>query len=188
MLSGDCVSDGPGHLFPALVAGEVILGAPPPPQATGDTWGSTCLGSNRGQAEAGCPAGTRSVHLCHGQVYIEDSLGERIWVDSPHCKTFVDNIQTAFNTKMPPKSMLLQGEVGRSGGDLSAGKRCWVAGLGRGQTLCGRGSHHLPPWSPLLVGVGGHRTVGGCVHEWLGLQGAVLTLPSRRRRTARQSS
>ncbi|PKU34118.1 hypothetical protein llap_15580 [Limosa lapponica baueri] len=55
------------------------------------------------------------------QVYIEDSLGERIWVDSPHCKTFVDNIQTAFNTKMPPKSMLLHGEVGRSGGDLSAG-------------------------------------------------------------------
>ncbi|XP_030888025.1 integrator complex subunit 1 isoform X3 [Leptonychotes weddellii] len=55
------------------------------------------------------------------KVYIEDSLGERIWVDSPHCKTFVDNIQTAFNTKMPPKTMLLQGEVGRSGGDLSAG-------------------------------------------------------------------
>ncbi|XP_028909970.1 integrator complex subunit 1 isoform X1 [Ornithorhynchus anatinus] len=55
------------------------------------------------------------------KVYIEDSLGERIWVDSPHCKTFVDNIQTAFGTKMPPKSMLLQGEVGRGGGDLSAG-------------------------------------------------------------------
>lgn len=56
-------------------------------------------------------------------MYIEDSLGERIWVDSPHCKTFVDNIQTAFNTKMPPKTMLLHGEVGRSGGDLSAGKK-----------------------------------------------------------------
>ncbi|KAM9210267.1 integrator complex subunit 1 isoform 4-T5 [Dugong dugon] len=55
------------------------------------------------------------------KVYIEDSLGERIWVDSPHCKTFVDNIQTAFNTKMPPKSVLLQGEAGRGGGDLSAG-------------------------------------------------------------------
>ncbi|NXD93095.1 INT1 protein, partial [Chaetorhynchus papuensis] len=55
------------------------------------------------------------------KVYIEDSLGERIWVDSPHCKTFVDNIQTAFNTKMPPKTVLLHGEVGRSGGDLSAG-------------------------------------------------------------------
>lgn len=59
--------------------------------------------------------------FCFLQVYIEDSLGERIWVDSSHCKTFVDNIQTAFNTKMPPKTMLLQTETGRSGGDLSAG-------------------------------------------------------------------
>ncbi|KAK7806505.1 hypothetical protein U0070_017497 [Myodes glareolus] len=55
------------------------------------------------------------------KVYIEDSLGERIWVDSPHCRTFVDNIQTAFNTKMPPKSVLLQGEGARGGGDLGAG-------------------------------------------------------------------
>ncbi|XP_035870708.1 integrator complex subunit 1 isoform X1 [Phyllostomus discolor] len=55
------------------------------------------------------------------KVYIEDSLGERVWVDSPHCKAFVDNVQTAFNTRTPPTSMLLQGEAGRSGGDLSAG-------------------------------------------------------------------
>lgn len=55
------------------------------------------------------------------KVYIEDSLGERIWVDSSHCKTFVDNIQTAFATKMPPKSMLIQAETGRIPGDLSAG-------------------------------------------------------------------
>uniref|UniRef100_A0A3B3UAH8 Integrator complex subunit 1 n=1 Tax=Poecilia latipinna TaxID=48699 RepID=A0A3B3UAH8_9TELE len=55
------------------------------------------------------------------KVYIEDSLGERIWVDSSHCKTFVDNIQTAFGTKMPPKSMLLQADSGRTPGDLSAG-------------------------------------------------------------------
>ncbi|KAK0140526.1 Integrator complex subunit 1 [Merluccius polli] len=56
------------------------------------------------------------------KVYIEDSLGERIWVDSSHCKNFVDNIQTAFGTKMPPKSMLLQADAGRTGGgDLSAG-------------------------------------------------------------------
>uniref|UniRef100_A0A3B3ZVG2 Uncharacterized protein n=1 Tax=Periophthalmus magnuspinnatus TaxID=409849 RepID=A0A3B3ZVG2_9GOBI len=54
------------------------------------------------------------------KVYIEDSLGERIWVDSSHCKTFVDNIQTAFGTKMPPKSMLLQADTGRTPGDLSA--------------------------------------------------------------------
>ncbi|KAK1162914.1 hypothetical protein AOXY_G17905 [Acipenser oxyrinchus oxyrinchus] len=55
------------------------------------------------------------------KVYIEDSLGERIWVDSSHCKNFVDNIQTAFGTKMPPKSMLLQIDTGRSSGELSAG-------------------------------------------------------------------
>ncbi|XP_026560396.1 integrator complex subunit 1 [Pseudonaja textilis] len=55
------------------------------------------------------------------KVYMEDSLGERIWVDSPHCKTFVENIQTAFGTKMPPKSIMSHGEVGRGGGDLSAG-------------------------------------------------------------------
>ncbi|PIO34058.1 hypothetical protein AB205_0117270 [Aquarana catesbeiana] len=55
------------------------------------------------------------------KVYIEDSLGERIWVDSPHCKTFVENIQTAFCTKMPPKSMAVLGEAGRVAGDLSAG-------------------------------------------------------------------
>lgn len=36
----------------------------------------------------------------------------------------MDNIQTAFNTKMPPKSVLLQGEGARSGGELGAGKRC----------------------------------------------------------------
>uniref|UniRef100_UPI00398F2E8F integrator complex subunit 1 n=1 Tax=Pristiophorus japonicus TaxID=55135 RepID=UPI00398F2E8F len=55
------------------------------------------------------------------KVYIEDSLGERIWVDSPQCKTFVENIQTAFGTKMPPKSILLQADGGKIGGDLSAG-------------------------------------------------------------------
>lgn len=62
-------------------------------------------------------------------MYIEDSLGERIWVDSSHCKNFVDNIQTAFGTKMPPKSMLLQADTGRSGGDLSAGADTQVIGV-----------------------------------------------------------
>lgn len=81
--------------------------------------------------------------FCHMQVYIEDSLGERIWVDSPHCKTFVDNVQTAFNTKMPPKSMLLQGEAGRSGGDLSAGKDARQPDWGEdGVSTCGEGCGH----------------------------------------------
>jgi integrator complex subunit 1 len=33
------------------------------------------------------------------RVYMEDALGERVWVDHPECKSFVDNILTAFNTK-----------------------------------------------------------------------------------------
>ena len=35
------------------------------------------------------------------KVYIEDAIGERIWVDHPDCKGFVENICTAFDTKMP---------------------------------------------------------------------------------------
>lgn len=57
-------------------------------------------------------------------------------MDSPHCRTFVDNIQTAFNTKMPPKSVLLQGEAGRGGGDLSAGESPCGSWAG---VPCGRG-------------------------------------------------
>lgn len=33
------------------------------------------------------------------QLYIEDALGERLWVDQDNCKSFVDNILTAFSTK-----------------------------------------------------------------------------------------
>lgn len=33
------------------------------------------------------------------QVYMEDSLGDRIWVDLDACKKFVDNICTLFQTK-----------------------------------------------------------------------------------------
>ncbi|CAL4082032.1 unnamed protein product, partial [Meganyctiphanes norvegica] len=40
------------------------------------------------------------------RVYIEDSIGERSWVDQEDCKGFVDNIATAFRTKMPPKNLL----------------------------------------------------------------------------------
>lgn len=35
---------------------------------------------------------------------MEDSLGERVWVDRVDCKAFVDNIITAFNTNLPAKS------------------------------------------------------------------------------------
>lgn len=40
------------------------------------------------------------------KLYIEDALGERVWVDHEECKGFVDNILTGFNTRHPPKSIL----------------------------------------------------------------------------------
>ncbi|KAF7414832.1 hypothetical protein HZH68_003321 [Vespula germanica] len=40
------------------------------------------------------------------QLYIEDALGERVWIDHEECKGFVDNILTGFNTRQPPKSVL----------------------------------------------------------------------------------
>ncbi|KAJ8965278.1 hypothetical protein NQ314_004241 [Rhamnusium bicolor] len=40
------------------------------------------------------------------KLYVEDAIGDRIFVDSPLCKPFVENIITAFNTKLPPSSLL----------------------------------------------------------------------------------
>lgn len=40
------------------------------------------------------------------QVYLDDSLGERIWVDRPDCRLFVENVMTAFNSKLPTISMM----------------------------------------------------------------------------------
>ncbi|KAL7647180.1 UNVERIFIED_CONTAM: hypothetical protein RMT77_002438 [Armadillidium vulgare] len=40
------------------------------------------------------------------KAYIDDSLGERLWVDHEDCKGFVDNIIASFKTKMPAKSSL----------------------------------------------------------------------------------
>ncbi|XP_022317209.2 integrator complex subunit 1-like [Crassostrea virginica] len=40
------------------------------------------------------------------KVFVEDSLGERVWVDRADCKAFVDNIITAFNTNLPAKSAM----------------------------------------------------------------------------------
>ena len=51
------------------------------------------------------------------KIFIEDSVGERIWVDREECQGFVENILTAFNTKIPPKNILQQegGNLGLSG-------------------------------------------------------------------------
>ena len=45
------------------------------------------------------------------RVYVEDAMGERVWVDQTECKLFTDNILTAFNTILPP-SATREGEVG----------------------------------------------------------------------------
>jgi len=44
------------------------------------------------------------VTIC--QVYMDDSLGDRVWVDRTDCQAFVENVQTAFGTKLPSDSML----------------------------------------------------------------------------------
>ncbi len=38
------------------------------------------------------------------KAYVDDSLGERSWIDNPQCKEFTDNIKTAFQTKSIPYS------------------------------------------------------------------------------------
>jgi len=45
------------------------------------------------------------------KVFVDDSLGERIWVDRCDCKAFVNNIVTAFNTRLPKISMFLQDSI-----------------------------------------------------------------------------
>ncbi|EDO38544.1 predicted protein, partial [Nematostella vectensis] len=51
------------------------------------------------------------------KVYIEDSLGDRVWVDNEACQSFVDNILTAFGTKTTPRGITRQGsDPGSKGG------------------------------------------------------------------------
>lgn len=40
------------------------------------------------------------------QIYIDDAINERVWVDYDDCSAFVENICTGFGTRVPPKSML----------------------------------------------------------------------------------
>jgi hypothetical protein len=35
------------------------------------------------------------------RAYVDDSLGERSWVDNPLCKEFVESVQAAFGTTKP---------------------------------------------------------------------------------------
>ena len=43
------------------------------------------------------------------RIYIEDAMGERVWVDHPESKYFVDNICTAFDTKLPSQTHFASG-------------------------------------------------------------------------------
>ena len=36
---------------------------------------------------------------------MEDSLGDRTWIENEKCRTFVENLLTAFDTKLPPRSV-----------------------------------------------------------------------------------
>ena len=49
------------------------------------------------------------------RVYIDDAMGERLWVDQAECKLFTDNVLTAFNTILPPAV---------KGGEESGGMVC----------------------------------------------------------------
>ena len=40
------------------------------------------------------------------QVYVEDGLGDRVWVDIPGCQLFAANVCTVFNTLNKPDDEL----------------------------------------------------------------------------------
>lgn len=40
------------------------------------------------------------------KLYIDDAVNERVWIDNDDCSAFVENICTAFGTKIPSKSLL----------------------------------------------------------------------------------
>ena len=54
------------------------------------------------------------------QVLLEDSLGERVWVDRADCKMFVQNVQSAFNTKFRSTTS----SDTKADQPVSAGMRC----------------------------------------------------------------
>lgn len=49
------------------------------------------------------------------KVFIEDSVGERVWVDREECQGFVGNILTAFNTKVPSRNIFQQENASGTG-------------------------------------------------------------------------
>ena len=43
---------------------------------------------------------------------MEDSLGDRTWIENERCRFFVENLLTAFDTKLPPRSVAQPGGEG----------------------------------------------------------------------------
>lgn len=41
---------------------------------------------------------------------MEDSLGDRTWIENERCRVFVENLLTAFDTKLPPRNVGQSGE------------------------------------------------------------------------------
>ena len=39
------------------------------------------------------------------KVYVEDSLGDRTWIENERCRLFVENLLTAFDTKLPSRTV-----------------------------------------------------------------------------------
>ena len=62
------------------------------------------------------------------QVYIEDSLGDRVWVDLEPCKRLVDNICTIFQTRPYTGSGSGSSSGSNSGSTFGSGS---TSGMGR---------------------------------------------------------
>ena len=68
------------------------------------------------------------------KVYIEDAIGERVWVDHPDCKGFVENICTAFDTKMPSSNLFFS-QASKPPSDSASGPGRESPGPGSGQGI-----------------------------------------------------
>lgn len=64
------------------------------------------------------------------RVFIEDSIGERVWVDREECQGFVENILTAFNTKVPSRNILQQESATGTGSSSGAASSPSITSLG----------------------------------------------------------
>ena len=75
-------------------------------------------------------------------MYIEDAIGERVWVDHPDCKGFVENICTAFDTKMPSSNLFFS-QASKPPSDSASGPGRESPGPGSGQGGGGGGGGKL---------------------------------------------